>query len=470
MNKYNIKTTMLEEFEIRGLWYLPDTDLEEGVYGILTFTSSIISLKLMGSFKEDFDINNSVRDNVILGFSENGKHIYLDNCFIIKHTNNMPGLSMSDYQINTMFISSENIVSVNELALTKFNFSFANYDKWDLDSPIEIFINTTEQSESITYSVDQLKSIESKYSLEENKIDFSKRAVVTRNHINGFTKMEVSLEKYFEINFLDNKTYFFNDVKEYLQKFNDFYSILIGHRMNNKQLKIYNNSQEISVFWTQRIISPKNFIINHDDAKTSMQSLLTQFEKEYSSLSIILNTRANKSYKNGFDSDLFIDASKNLEVFARQYFDITPELPNNYEILKTELMNVLEENNVNQSDYSFFSNKISFIGERALRWKIKKCIQLIPNDLQKKIFGPNKNSKIVDRFCTTISDTRNHLTHGDSLSKYPLAITNPRELYYTTLKLNCILDYLLLQKIGVDENIITKSISRYDGPYQSIFF
>ncbi|WP_315044709.1 hypothetical protein [uncultured Enterococcus sp.] len=40
MKKYDNKVTMLEDFEIRGLWYLPESDLNDGIYGTLTFTPS----------------------------------------------------------------------------------------------------------------------------------------------------------------------------------------------------------------------------------------------------------------------------------------------------------------------------------------------------------------------------------------------------------------------------------------------
>ncbi|MFL2077679.1 ApeA N-terminal domain 1-containing protein [Marinilactibacillus psychrotolerans] len=208
MKKYDKNSTMLDNFELRGLWYLPDSKLEDGIYGTLTFTSSMISLKLMDNFIDFFDSNNLVNDRVILGFSENGKHIYLDNCFIIKQTNNIPGIGMSEYQVNTMFLSSQPISSIDNLPLTQFTFSFAHYDKWDKSSPLEIFRNTKEKSVSINYSREKLKSIESSYNIENNTMVFSKRAVVTHKHIDGFIKMEISFKKNFEAIFSENMLYY----------------------------------------------------------------------------------------------------------------------------------------------------------------------------------------------------------------------------------------------------------------------
>ncbi|NSN19148.1 hypothetical protein HRE46_03135 [Enterococcus faecalis] len=474
MKKYDSKVTMLEDFEMRGLWYLPESDLDNGIYGTLTFTHSIISLKLMGNFVDFHDHKNSVDDSVICGFSENGKYVYLDSCFITKQTNNMPGIGMSEYQVNSLFISSKPISLIDDLNVTKFAFSFDSYESWDKSSPIEIFMNTAEKSESVNYSQESLKSIENSYLIENDTMEFFKKAVVTRRHIDGFTKLEISLKKHFEIKILNNSVFSFDNLKDSLLKINNFYSIFWGQRLNNKLLKIFTDSQEISVFFVQRIANSKKTVLDYENIHESIETIFHKFEKEYDSLQVILNTRANQSFKNGFDSDTFIDTSKNLEVFARQYLNTNPELPTNYEEIKNELFDILElkldQNIINQSDYQFFENKINFLGERALRWKITNCIKLLPEELLIKLFGSEKRSKTINNFCRSIADTRNYLTHGDSLSKYELAITNARDLYYVTLKLQCILDVLILKKLDLDDLTIVKSISKYDGPYQSLFY
>jgi len=474
MKKYDNKVTMLEDFEIRGLWYLPDSDLNDGIYGTLTFTPSIISLKLMGNFRDLFDQKNLVDDKVIYGFSENGKYIYLDSCFITKQTNNMPGIGMSEYQANTLLISSQPISLISDLIITKYNFSFDSYDSWDKNSPIKIFMNTPENSESINYSKDSLKSIETSQLIKNDTMKFSKKAVISRKHIDGFIKMEISLKKYFEIKILNNNAYSFDKLIDDLLRINNFYSIFFGRRLNNESLKLFTDSQEISVFFNQRMSTPKKIVLEYEKIHESIDLFFHTFEKEYDSLEVILNIRANQAFKNGFDSDLFIDTSKNLEVFARQYLNISPELPSKYEEIKNELFDVLDQNLnkkiINKDEYQFFENKINFVGERALRWKLTNCIKLLPEELLLKLFGSENRAKIIKNFCRSVADTRNYLTHGDSLSKYKSAITNTRELYYATLKLQCILDVLILKKIGFDESIIAKSITRSDGPYQTLFY
>jgi hypothetical protein len=261
MKKYDNKVTMLEDFEIRGLWYLPESDLNDGIYGTLTFTPNIISLKLMGNLRDLFDQKNLVDDKVIYGFSENGKYIYLDSCFITKQTNNMPGIGMSEYQANTLFISSQPISLISDLIITKYNFSFDSYDSWDKNSPIKILMNTPENSESINYSKDSLKSIETSQLIKNDTMEFSKKAVISRKHIDGFIKMEISLKKYFEIKILNNNAYSFDKLIDDLHRINNFYSIFFGRRLNNESLKLFTDSQEISVFFNQRLSTPQKIVL-----------------------------------------------------------------------------------------------------------------------------------------------------------------------------------------------------------------
>lgn len=106
----------------------------------------------------------------------------------------MPGIGMSEYQVNTLFISPQPISLIGDLNITKFTFSFDSYESWDKSSPIEIFMNRTEKSESVNYSQENLKSIEHSSLIENDTMEFSKRVVVSRKHIDGFTKLEISLK------------------------------------------------------------------------------------------------------------------------------------------------------------------------------------------------------------------------------------------------------------------------------------
>ena len=92
----NNQSTMLENFSVRGLWYLSGMNKEDGLIGTLEYTPKEIKLNLVGNFKkikinkteeiaeveedqgteEPVDVTQNLK---IWGFSENGKKILLDN-------------------------------------------------------------------------------------------------------------------------------------------------------------------------------------------------------------------------------------------------------------------------------------------------------------------------------------------------------------------------------------------------------
>ena len=115
-------------------------------------------------------------------------------------------------------------------------------------------------------------------------MEFFKKAVVTRRHIDGFTKLEISLKKHFEIKILNNSVFSFDNLKDSLLKINNFYSIFWGQRLNNKLLKIFTDSQEISVFFVQRIANSKKTVLDYENIHESIETIFHKFE--YSSKSV----------------------------------------------------------------------------------------------------------------------------------------------------------------------------------------
>lgn len=150
----------------------------------------------MNSFADFFDQQNLIDDRIIYGFSENGKYVYLKDCIIIIQTSNIPGLDVSDYLVNSLFISSQPIALIDNLNIIKSTFSFDSYERCNQSSPITISINKAENSESVNYGKENLKSIESSFLIEVDTMEFSKRAILSRRHIDGFTKFEISLKKF----------------------------------------------------------------------------------------------------------------------------------------------------------------------------------------------------------------------------------------------------------------------------------
>lgn len=97
---------MVEEFEYKGIWWLPDKP-EKQVSGTLRFTPDEGAiLDLTGSFRGNKNIGKVSDPEIILGVSSNGKNITLYKCFENKSTFNSSGFQTSSFHINVVFIGA----------------------------------------------------------------------------------------------------------------------------------------------------------------------------------------------------------------------------------------------------------------------------------------------------------------------------------------------------------------------------
>lgn len=76
-------------------------------------------------------------------------------------------------------------------------------------------------------------------------MEFSKRAILSRRHIDGFTKFEISLKKFWNKSFKRQSTSFLKILKIVYLKSIIFIQFFLGRKLNYRYLKIFTDSQEI---------------------------------------------------------------------------------------------------------------------------------------------------------------------------------------------------------------------------------
>ena len=77
------KYTLCDDFELRGIWWLPENP-DQQVSGVLTFNSEDkIRLELIGSFKQlpDFGKSEVEKKDIILGITSDGRLCTLADCY-----------------------------------------------------------------------------------------------------------------------------------------------------------------------------------------------------------------------------------------------------------------------------------------------------------------------------------------------------------------------------------------------------
>ncbi len=231
-------------------------------------------------------------------------------------------------------------------------------------------------------------------------------------------------------------------------------------------------TQIVKVYFPQRIIfSNQRYLLDYRLFKQSLPDIIDMFDKSYPLLEKVLSGHLNSSFKNFFEVDDFLQASRNIEVFARTFNNVKEKTPENYEEIKMELLNRL--NQFDQKELTmYFEKKITYVGEISLSKKIRELIRTIPEQLRTDLFStPDRSlSRSITKFCQIVGETRNYYTHGDNINNYPNAIRSMKELHIVYNKMKCLVDILILQTLNLDEEKIVKSIKRWDGPYQTLFY
>ncbi|GBD58340.1 HEPN domain-containing protein [Tetragenococcus halophilus] len=107
-----------------------------------------------------------------------------------------------------------------------------------------------------------------------------------------------------------------------------------------------------------------------------------------------------KSFKDFFESIDFLQATRNLEMFHRNYFESESGSPENYESKKEELLNTSYESNSEELN-EYFEDKINHKdNEVPLNKKLKELIGEITEELKQELFNPSGGgvSKPINKF------------------------------------------------------------------------
>jgi hypothetical protein len=121
---------MLESFEYKGVWYLPD-DPENKIGGMLRFSPEEgISLDLVGSFIRFTLDRNREGHEIILGSTLVGKDVTLTGCYVLSHTHTTNrSLSAQSYQVTRAYVGPH-YYSHDEIRFHALQVRYSNLDTW----------------------------------------------------------------------------------------------------------------------------------------------------------------------------------------------------------------------------------------------------------------------------------------------------------------------------------------------------
>ena len=408
--------------------------------------------------------------------------VLVDNCFILKEKSYLTGgIESTTYKVQTIFVSNSEILDSDFNSIQKVSFSFKDFESWHSSSPITFQKEDGKGNKKtgFLYSYSDLQQKCQTIFLDYSKLKLSEQIKITSSFSKNFSNNALIQNKSLMFKYYDSSSINFRLVNKTVDYFHKIYSFFMNCSLALKKLTLFTGPltadeelQEIQVFYCQRFaFSNRRYLLNHEDIKDSLPTILKSFDNNFAKLEKIIKGHLAKSFKDFFESTDFLQAARNLEMFHRNFFESEPELPENYESKKEELLNTLYESN-SEELIEYFEDKINHKdNEVPLNKKLKELIGEIPVELKQELFNPSGGgvSNPINKFSKKITDTRNYYTHGTDISNYKAVIGNWEELYLTYIKMRCLTDILILKKLKVDKKIIINSIENKRGPYQRLF-
>lgn len=458
---------MIEKFEFKGLWWLPDNK-EKTVSGTLKFNPEDgPRLELIGSFNELLELSAQLPPEIILGITSNGKKITLYGYQGKSDQISWPGLPTTTIKPRVIFVGYH-FSKKERICFDNLSINYSYLEDWFFANPFSIkFDLPKEYTLKYQYPKPAIAEIgEFKVSIESNlNVNYKKRDDIQIKH-SVFVKA-ASTEKCHFSDFMD----FFYKIRNFISLGvkRPIYPVAITAKTDKNifvmsdgtkvypQIEIYFklSNREIQ----KKTITPFDMLYSFKDIEHQFESFLKNWIQISNYLKPVHDLYFGTLYNpRMYIEDKFINSIQALEIYHRRKF------PESFAINPKQSTEIVKKAiEVVPNEYkNHFQQKLNYAHEHVLRSRLAEIIQ-INKDIIKSFIRPSRERK---SFIQKVVITRNFLTHYDkSLEK---RAAKGEELYWVTQKLKIIIEIILLKEIGIDSEIIKNVISR-NIEYQKIF-
>lgn len=146
-----IDNTLLDNFELKGVWWLPDQQ-DNKISGILSFKSEEnILLELIGTLhdSESYENNEIFQPEIILGLTDKGKLCTLYKNIEIKFRRSFPGIISSTLKIRYLFIG-KHFNTKDSIAFSSMQANYTNLENWMWQIPFKT--KRSKRTTTVSYS------------------------------------------------------------------------------------------------------------------------------------------------------------------------------------------------------------------------------------------------------------------------------------------------------------------------------
>ena len=486
-----IEKMLTDSFEVKGTWTLDESDLDDGIDGILHYSPKQILLELIGSFDNmvSFFGGENRTKLTIYGFSENAERFTLLGCIPKEARMNAPGFDTCTYSVDRFYAGTNHIKIEEEPLLTEAEFSFTNIDMWmdfsvlrylsdhecrKAGCMVEIDSQQCEKKEIEIPSINMILNEEFRYSLKYPSDYFlGETAKITINRFYRFlpqmkelvspqamlTNMQLirrlltlllGKEMYFtyiEFHLPDKITTYFEGETCVLKEHCRMFFRQVGDITKETHL----SHQDFSI------------LLKRSDIKDHLEHILNTWFVEQEKLGECVNAYISDLYLPAYIENKFLNVVRGIETYHRLFIEngakneaedlsVKPDLEEDYhKVLAYIYTNISAENR------DYFLARINYVDEMNLRKRLKSLLLLTPSALSTRLFG-NMTAHQQKKIIAQVIDTRNYYTHRDEKKNYKNVLDSGFELMRLTNKLSILLQYFCLTQIGVDSNVAVQRL------------
>ncbi len=471
---------MNDSFEIKGIWYLPEKDMElNGVKGILKYTPERITLDLLGALEEEEGIvtlssKRNKSNRIILGFSNYGEMLSLHGCFIVKSQSSFPGFDIVTYVVNHFFVGDQIIEDEDNEIFEDTCFSFTYLDAWMDIFVTERHMYTNSSKSELHIDLEQAIGQQKKISINsENILIYEQIGYSYQPSIDFYSDdtTKIVIRRFFRLSSIDKTFSSYNCFDKYLHMIRCILTLLIGSPLyftyvelnlpnktgsiHNEKCRLFfrqigdiNTAQKISRHNTQSVLFLQKHICDN------FEIIFNNWFSYKEQLSEVINPYINDLYLPAYIYTKLLNVVRGLETYHRFFIENKePQVQTNDEgtlfLHERELIISFIKENISAENQVSFIDKISYEDEKSLHKRLKEILSLTPKRLVEWLFG-QLNSSAKSKLIRTIVQTRNYYTHRDSKEKYPLAISELVQLDSYIKRLNILLQFHVFKCLGIN--------------------
>lgn len=440
---------MIEEFEYKGIWYLPERPRKR-VNGILKFTPNEgAELELDGVLSTGENnkyLPRMINPDIILGVSPQGEQLTLYRCF----QQRAKGVSSSSFFAHFVFVG-DHFRSAEQIKFKQFYVQFSNLTEWNGISAFTTDITDN----NVKILIPPIQEPILLASLRDFKM------FTGIGYTSHFGVDEISLSQQAYIKFVLSKRSAFDRCSELIKTFQSFLTIAMMKPSSQISITAIKNtstktnskirSKHIKIFYSPLLSFDPKKVFAHEmlftlrDIEGRTNQFIRNWYEKYEMLKPVYDLYFGNLYSPfSFAENRFLNLAQAIETYHRRvYGGKYQDDPSYLDGLYKTFISAIPSDLDREFRDSLVNGKFRYANEYSLRKRLTKLLQKYSSSLPID-FLDNKNERI--KFIGQVVDTRNYLTHYDENAKNKV----PKDTEFSILeqKLKLLVEICLLHEIG----------------------